>query len=360
MPRRRFELLAELLFYRPAASAAFSGAAAHSLAFIDIFYHFRRDLSTNKINVVYSIKKYNIDRFYITSYNKINKRIKLIYMINKKSLSNKIKFLRESGKFSQEDLAKKVGLSRVAISQIEQGNRGIDFLELVKIAGVFKLKIDYFLIEDELPNIKLDSHTKTESDFRPEKLRNIILYILEKCAGKPNVGETVLYKLLYFIDFDNFEINNESISGLSYVHLQYGPVPVASQYLSVIEKMKDNQELRVITQDYYGLKIKRYINLIAYDINSLTPKETKVIDDVVCTLSNMSAAQIEEYSHGDAPWKLTKERELISYSLVFERQTPYAKKETDDLRYFKITSAKDVLKELGPISKKEYDYYENL
>ena len=30
--------------------------------------------------------------------------------------------------------------------------------------------------------------------------------MIEKCGGKPNLGETVLYKLLYFIDFDNFEI----------------------------------------------------------------------------------------------------------------------------------------------------------
>jgi len=30
------------------------------------------------------------------------------------------------------------------------------------------------------------------------KFKNVLLYILERCAGKPNVGETVLNKLLYF------------------------------------------------------------------------------------------------------------------------------------------------------------------
>jgi transcriptional regulator with XRE-family HTH domain len=281
-------------------------------------------------------------------------------MINKQSLGNKIKALRESNRISQENLAKKIGLSRVAISQIEQGNRSVDFLELAKIAEVFKLKMDYFLIEDGLPNVKLAKNKKRANSFDPKKLKNVILYILERCAGKPNVGETVLYKLLYFIDFDSFEINNQPISGLDYVHLQYGPVPVANQYLSVIEKMKTDQELRIITQEYYGLKIKRYINLISYDIDSLCPKEIKVIDDVIGSLSNMSASQIEEYSHGDAPWQLTGDKEVISYNLVFERQTPYAKRNLDDLRCFEITSAKDILNHLGPISKTEYDYYENL
>jgi len=281
-------------------------------------------------------------------------------MINKQSLGNKIKALREFDGMSQEDLAQKIGLSRVAISQVEQGNRSVDFLELAKIAEVFKLKTDYFLIEDELPDIKLTKNQKKVNNFDQKKLKNVILYILEKCAGKPNVGETVLYKLLYFIDFDNFEINNQSISGLDYIHLQYGPVPAASQYLPVIEAMKSGQELKIIIQDYFGLKIKRYINLIRYDIDSLCPKETKVIDDVIGALSNMSASQIEEYSHGDAPWQLTGGKEVIPYNLVFERQIPYAKRSADDLRCFKMTGAKDILNQLGSISKTEYDYYENL
>ncbi len=281
-------------------------------------------------------------------------------MINKQSLANKIKALREFERMSQEDLAQKVDLSRVTISQIEQGNRNVDFLELAKIAKVFKLKTDYFLIEDELPDIEPIKNQKNINNFDPIKLKNIILYILEKCAGKPNVGETVLYKLLYFIDFDNFEINNKSISGLDYVHLQYGPVPVAQQYSLVIEEMKSKQELKIIIQNYFGLKIKRYINLVTYNIDSLYSKETKIIDDVIGSLSNMSASQIEEYSHGDAPWQLTNDKEIIPYNLVSKRQIPYAKRSNEDLRYFKMTGAKDILKQLGPISKIEYDYYENL
>lgn len=39
---------------------------------------------------------------------------------------------------------------------------------------------------------------------------------------------------------------------------------------------------------------------------------------------------------------------------------PCSKIKTDDSSYFKITGAKDVLNQLGYISKTEYDYYENL
>jgi transcriptional regulator with XRE-family HTH domain len=281
-------------------------------------------------------------------------------MINQNDLGAKIKVLREEKKMSQEMLAKKIGLSRMAISQIEQGNRKIDFLELARMAELFGLRTDYFLLETDMPEINLPRNNKLMEKFQPDKLKNIILYILEKCAGKPNVGETVLYKLLYFIDFDSFEINNKSISGLSYVHLQYGPVPIASQYLPVIEMMKKKQEIRIIFQDYYGMKIKRYFNLVAHNVDSLDGRELKIIDSVINFLSDLSAFQIEDYVHGDAPWKLTKDREVIDYHLVSKRQSPYNKKDNDNLVSFGINGAKDILDHLGPLSAEEYNYYENL
>lgn len=281
-------------------------------------------------------------------------------MIDRQALGNKIKALREEKDWSQEELGRKAQLSRVAVSQIEQGKRNLDFLELARIAELFNLKTDYFLIEDTLPDIKAEKKRKSAINFDARKLRNVLLYILEKCAGKPNMGETVIYKLLYFIDFNSFEIDHRPIVGLNYIHLQYGPVPALGQYVPVIEGMKNNQELKVITQDYYGLRIKRYLNMVSYDIDSLSLRETKVIDEVLDTLSNMSAAQIEEYSHGDVPWRLTKDKEAIPYDLVLERQSPYAKREGDCWRDFQLAGAKDILKELGPISQKEYDYYENL
>ena len=37
---------------------------------------------------------------------------------------------------------------------------------------------------------------------RPDLFRQVILYVLDKVGGKPNIGETFLHKLLYLIDFD--------------------------------------------------------------------------------------------------------------------------------------------------------------
>ncbi len=44
-----------------------------------------------------------------------------------------------------------------------------------------------------------------------------LLYVLNKVGCKYNVGETVLYKLLYFIDFDFYEKYEEQLIGATYV-----------------------------------------------------------------------------------------------------------------------------------------------
>lgn len=276
-------------------------------------------------------------------------------MISQKQLGEKIKSLREEKDVSQEQLSKAIGLSRVAVSEVERGNRGVDSVELVKIASFFNVSIDAILSDD-----KLGKFFGTENNFKfePNKLKNVILYILEKCGGKPNLGETVLYKLLYFIDFDNFEITGKPMTGLNYVNRQFGPVPATKEYCTVIEKMQSADDLKIFSQEYYGLVQKRYVALTNYEEDSLSLKEIKIIDSVINRLSDMSARKIEDYVHEDAPWKLTKEKQTIPYCLAFDRTAPYAQVDHD--AEMQDAAGSDSLKHLGEQSKKEYDYYMNL
>ncbi|MDR2420034.1 MAG: SocA family protein [Puniceicoccales bacterium] len=52
------------------------------------------------------------------------------------------------------------------------------------------------------------------------------MYIIAKVGAKPNVGKTVLCKLLYFINFDYYELYEEQLMELVYVKDQYGPRPL--------------------------------------------------------------------------------------------------------------------------------------
>ncbi len=284
-------------------------------------------------------------------------------MFTQKQLGQKIKKLREEREFSQEKLAKFIGISRAALSELERGNRSIDALELVKMAKVFELSADELLknkkveIEDSIKSKRAVNANK-DIKFESEKLRELILYILSKCGGKPNFGETVLYKLLYFIDFDAYESLGRPITGMNYIHQKFGPIPQIKQYKHVVQNMRNNQEIKIFNQDYYGRTQKRYIALKDYKMDGFLIKEKELVDKVLTRLSDMSARQIEEYVHGDAPWNSTKDNEIISYDLVVYRELPYA--QFDYEQVWQDVAAGDTLKSLGEMSDKEYNYYKNL
>lgn len=282
-------------------------------------------------------------------------------IITQKQLGARIKKIRDSLGFSQDDISKHLGILRQSVSQIEKGNRSLDSIELAKLAELFSVSIDDLLKKEktEIRKMKIGSKDKKEKILlNQDKFKNTLLYVLGKCGGKPNLGETVLYKLLYFIDFDAYELLGSPVTGMKYVKLQYGPVPKLADYSPLIKEMIQNKDLALVKQKYHDKIQKRYIALKEANIDIFSSSELKIIDRVINTLSDMSAIQIEEYAHGDIPWKNSKDKQEIDYNAVYYRNPPYAQRDYDEI--MQDADGKDTLIELAPISKEEYDYYMKL
>src|SRR5690606_30499476 len=139
-----------------------------------------------------------------------------------------------------------------------------------------------------VPNLKVD------------KFKNVLLYILEKCAGKPNVGETVLNKLLYFSDFNYYELYEEHLTGALYKKLPFGPVPQKMD--TIINQMIEHGTLQRVKTIYHGYPQTRYLPLEKADLKSLKASETDILDRVIEQMSDWSAVAISHYSHKDLPW----------------------------------------------------------
>jgi uncharacterized phage-associated protein len=155
-----------------------------------------------------------------------------------------------------------------------------------------------------------------------KKFKNVLLYILERCAGKPNVGETVLYKLLYFSDFNYYELYEEHLTGAKYRKLPYGPVP--QKLDTIIGQMMKNGMIQRIKTQYFDKMQTRYIPLVKADLTELKASEKEVIDKVIEQLSDWSASALSNYSHKDMPWLASKEGDEINYELAFYRDAPFS------------------------------------
>jgi uncharacterized phage-associated protein len=140
--------------------------------------------------------------------------------------------------------------------------------------------------------------------------------------------ETVLYKLLYFIDFDFYEKYEEQLIGATYVKNHFGPSPVECQ--EIVERMIADREIERIVVPYFEYKQKKCIPLRRPDLSKLDAREIQLIDDVLGRLSDMGAKQISDYSHNDIPWLTAEEGERIEYEAVFYRTPQYSVRGYED------------------------------
>lgn len=248
---------------------------------------------------------------------------------------NIIKKLREREGLTQQKLADELGVSRSSLSQIENGERRITINELIKLSKIFNTTSDILL------GLKKDIEitvTGQSNSFRKqdqirinvpqknlEKFKEILLYILSKVGSKPNIGETVLYKLLYFIDFNYYEKYEEQLIGATYQKNHYGPTPV--EFKIVIKSMIIDKSLEKIDSKYYKFRQQKYLPLRKADLSLLKANEIEVINNVLSRLSDMNASEISDYSHNDVPWLTTEDGGIIEYESVFYRTPMYSVRE---------------------------------
>ena len=258
--------------------------------------------------------------------------IKMKVKLSQKQIGQRIMELRKTKGLSQEDLAKSIEISRPSLAQIELGNRNVGVFELFRLSQVLGFSLDEFMSPDFRKEETLQSEQPKREDrfdlrisvpdLKVDKFKNVLLYILEHCAGKPNIGETVLNKLLYFCDFNFYELYEEHLTGARYKKLPYGPVP--QKLDSIINQMIEEGKLKRIKAEYHGFLQTRYLPLEKAELMQLSAAEKTVIDNVIQQMSDWSANKISEYSHKDMPWLATNDSEYISYNLAFYRELPYS------------------------------------
>jgi transcriptional regulator with XRE-family HTH domain len=253
-----------------------------------------------------------------------------------KALGLRIKKYRESLGLSQEALAKLLGVSRPTLSQMENESRKVSAEEARKIGDIFGVSLDALFDEKREPKFVIKEeraeYRRSEPEVRIDiprknfgKFREVFLYILDRIGARPNVGETVIYKILYFIDFDYYERYEEQLIGATYKKNKHGPTPM--EFRKIAEKMIADGDIMIVPGKNFNYPQTKYLPLRAPDRSCLSAQEVQTIDRVLARLSDMNAVRISEYSHDDVPWLTTEEGGIIPYEAVFYRTPAYSTRE---------------------------------
>lgn len=239
--------------------------------------------------------------------------------------------MRKALRINQGELAQNLGMDRACLSSVENDKRNLKTNELVLLAKSLNISID------ELLDLKLGTEIFLEGLKEPKKqkkikvrvpkrnlnkFKEVLIYILSMVGALPNVGETVLYKLLYFIDFNYYEKYGEHIMGATYIKNDHGPTPL--EFQGIINEMIESKEIEIVKSKYFLHPQKKYLSHREADLSIFNANEIKLIDDVLQRLSGMSALTLSQYTQQDVPCSTTSERKKIKYESVFQRTPAYS------------------------------------
>lgn len=251
-----------------------------------------------------------------------------------------LKKLRQEHDISQEFLAEKIGVSRPTYAQIESSARDMSVKEAQKLAKFFGLSLENFLAGKKIPeskvelekskNPKIQKHETRVSvpQEKVEKFKEVLLYILERIGARPNIGEGVVCKLMYFIDFDFYEKFEEQLIGAKYIKNHFGPTPVA--FPEIVAQMEQDGDLIRVTKKYFQHEQKKYLPLRFADLSNFSAQEKELIDWEIERFKDFNATKIRDYSHKDVPWIGADDLQPINYEAVFSRTDEFSVRQYDD------------------------------
>jgi DNA-binding XRE family transcriptional regulator/uncharacterized phage-associated protein len=213
-----------------------------------------------------------------------------------------IKELRAKKGLSQADVAKKIEISRSSYISFERGGSvELSLCQATKLADLFGISLE---------------EMKTGQAPNYAKYKQMILAFLR---SEGTVTKTKLAKLLYFADFSWFYYNLQSMSGMQYRRMQYGPV--SDSYFGIIDEMSDKGEISIKQTNDGAMIISQTRSGAMIDLSEMNKKEEELIKNIEKKWKDKKTNEIVDFTHKQLPYMYAGENEIVSYGL-FTQENP--------------------------------------
>lgn len=232
-------------------------------------------------------------------------------------MSTWIKNKRKLLGISQVEVAKILGISRPTYIKLENGISRPTEEQKALLASIFHVSKETLEKNEITKELKIEVKPKEIPRENIERFKQVLLYIVSKVGSRPNIGQTALYKLLYFIDFDFYQKYQKYLIGAKYIKNTFGPTPVS--FAKISRDLIEDGELVEVNSKHFNYDQKKYLVTSEPDVSLLSAQELKHIDDELNRLASKSARELSDLSHKDTPWKVAKDRQELNYRHVFYR-----------------------------------------
>jgi len=209
------------------------------------------------------------------------------------------KFIKEARlkrKFSQSDIAIKLGISRPSYIAIEQGKRELTMGEFEKLSPVL--------------NVSFEEVEAGESpDY--DKYRQMILSFLRL---EKKITKTKLAKLVYLADAGWFYSHLKSMSGMQYRKIQYGPV--ADPYFRIIDELYNNGQIEIEQTNDGAMLVSQTRAGSKIILSKINKEETDLVKDIEKKWKGKKTKEIVEFTHNQLPYLCANENDIITLGLI--------------------------------------------
>lgn len=225
-----------------------------------------------------------------------------------KKINQFIKELRENRGMSQQEVADKLGMSRPSYILVEQGKKELSLSEAQKISNIFGISLK-------------DMETGIVPDY--EKYKEMILSFLRSfnSNGDGKVPKTKLAKLVYLADFAWFYKKMESMSGMQYRRIQYGPVP--DLYFRALDELEEEGRINRDNKNNDVILISENKGSQKQKLDKIKKEELELIKKISKKWQDKKTREIVSFTHGQLPYKLCLPDEIIPYELIIQEDPEY-------------------------------------
>ncbi|MDO5850696.1 MAG: DUF4065 domain-containing protein [Methanobacteriaceae archaeon] len=154
--------------------------------------------------------------------------------------------------------------------------------------------------------------------FKKNKYAIILTYLISRCMNQPQLGKTLLNYLLYYTDFNYYEIYGRSITNETYIKDKNSLIK-SIHFNQTIENLTRLNIIQTKQKPYYKRTINKYYltKLPKLEISHL---EYHIIENLLKTFKNTNATQIAHYTKQDPPYILAKTGQKLQYHNTTYRQ----------------------------------------
>lgn len=180
-----------------------------------------------------------------------------------------------------------------------------------------------FLVFCDTVRMRVDeTMTEKNKQMSEDQYKELVVYVAQQCSEYEDFGVTKLNKVLFFADFFHYLKYGEPLTGWTYVHDTFGPVP---KNIEAIRKKMEKKDIAIAHVQTGEFVRQRVVALREPNISSIPSEKIATLTQVIgwsCGDGSPSARLLSSFSHDFIGWDVTEMGEEIPYQTIFLENKP--------------------------------------